>query len=192
MPNKSTSIEHIKQVMNTAECLYDASDVTEAYNTMAREITRKLKGLNPLLICLMNGGIVSMGQLLPRLDFILQVDFIHATRYRDSTKGEGELDWKVMPHHKLQGRHILLIDDILDEGMTLYEVMKFCEKEGAAAIYSAVLADKQHDRRQPEGFQADFTGITIEDRYVFGCGMDYKGYWRNANGIYAVSRDLLN
>lgn len=185
-------LDHIEQVRKTAECLHDAKAVSKAYDKLAVEITKKLSGKNPLVISLMNGGLISSGQILLRLDFILQVDFIHATRYREQTAGGSKLNWMVKPHQLLKNRHVLLIDDILDEGMTLYEVAQYCKKEGAQTVQTAVLVDKKHNRRQPPGYKADFTGLEIEDRYVFGCGMDYKGYLRNANGIYAVADELLS
>lgn len=184
-------LDHIEQVKKTADCLHNAKAVAKAYDRIATDITRTLSDKNPLVISLMNGGLISAGQILPRLDFILQVDFIHATRYREQTAGGSKLNWLVKPHQLLRDRHVLLIDDILDEGMTLYEVVQYCKKEGAKSVHTAVLADKKHDRRQPAGFKADFTGLEIEDRYVFGCGMDYRGYLRNANGIFAVADELL-
>ncbi len=187
----AVSLEHIKEVKRTAECLHNAKAVAKAFDKMALQITETLGDKNPLLISLMNGGLIASGQLLLRLDFVLQVDFIHASRYREKTAGGTRLNWLVKPHQLLKDRHVLLIDDILDEGMTLYEVAQFCKREGAKQVYTAVLVDKKHNRRQPPGFTADYTGLEIEDRYVFGCGMDYRGYLRNANGIYAVADHLL-
>jgi len=185
------SLDHIKEVKRTADCLHNAKAVAKAFDKMALQITEAMSDKNPLVISLMNGGLIASGQLLLRLDFVLQVDFIHASRYREQTAGGARLNWLVKPHQLLKGRYVLLIDDILDEGMTLYEVAQFCKREGANQVYTAVLADKKHDRRNPPGFSADFTGLMIEDRYVFGCGMDYRGYLRNANGIYAVKEELL-
>lgn len=185
------SLEHIKKVKATADCLHSARAVAKAFDRMAADITKELADKNPLVISLMNGGLIASGQLLLRLDFVLQVDFIHASRYREQTAGGTRLNWLVKPHQLLKDRHVLLVDDILDEGMTLFEVAQFCKRDGAKQVLTAVLADKKHDRRQPPGFKADFTGLEIEDRYVFGCGMDYRGYLRNVNGIYAVRKDLL-
>lgn len=185
------SLDHIREVKKTADCLHNAKAVAKAFDKMAVQITEVLSDKNPLVISLMNGGLIASGQLLLRLDFVLQVDFIHASRYREQTAGGTRLNWLVKPHQLLNDRHVLLVDDILDEGMTLYEVAQFCKREGAKQVYTAVLADKKHDRRQPPGFVADFTGLEIKDRYVFGCGMDYRGYLRNVNGIYAVKESLL-
>jgi len=187
----SPSLDHIKEIRRTADCLHDAKAVSNAFDKMAAQITQTLSNKNPLVISLMNGGLISSAQLLLRLDFVLQMDFIHASRYRENTSGGEYLNWLVKPHQQLKDRYVLLVDDILDEGMTLYEVVQFCKREGAKQVYTAVLADKKHNRRQPAGFVADFTGLEIEDRYVFGCGMDYRGYLRNANGIYAVKEELL-
>lgn len=121
----------------------------------------------------------------PRLPFPLQVDYMHATRYRMETSG-ADLDWRVAPEAALTGREVLIIDDILDEGKTLAEIIKYCQKKGAANVYTAVLVDKLHDRKAVKGFKADFSGLEAADRFLFGYGMDYKGYWRNAPGIYAV------
>jgi len=187
----AVNLEHVKEVKKKSKCLHSARAVSKAFDKMAEEITQVLGEKNPLVISLMNGGLIASGQLLLRLDFVLQVDFIHASRYREQTAGGTRLNWLVKPHQLLKDRHVLLVDDILDEGMTLYEVVQFCKREGAAQVYTAVLADKKHARRKPAGFKADFTGLEVEDQYVFGCGMDYRGYLRNVNGIYAVPSNLL-
>ena len=176
----------INTVMREAECLFDQQQVHTAIDRMAEQITAELKETNPLLLCLMSGAMVIGGKLLPRLQFPLQLDYIHATRYRNSTAGF-ELEWLVKPRHDLKDRTVLLIDDILDEGITLNEVLHFCREQGVKAVYSAVLVEKHHDRRQPPELKADFVGLDVPDRYVFGYGMDYKGYLRNAPGVYAVA-----
>lgn len=177
--------EDMSLIKAQAECLCNAADVEQAYAKMAAEITAVLAEHTPLCLCVVTGGIIPTGQLLPLLDFPLQLDYIHASRYRNSTEGK-ELQWRQYPSTLLQGRHVLLIDDILDEGLTMQAVREYCLESGAEQVYTAVLADKE-GARHPEGLQqADFTGLYIPNRYVFGCGLDYKGYWRNANGIYAV------
>jgi hypoxanthine phosphoribosyltransferase len=133
----------------------------------------------------MNGGIIPSGQLLPRLQFPLQLDYIHATRYRGGTRGH-DLQWLKYPTQSLTGREVLIIDDILDEGMTLAQILDYCRQAGAARVHSAVLADKQRPRSAGGLERADFTGLVLPDRYVFGYGLDYHGYLRNAAGIYAV------
>ena len=151
---------------------------------MAVRINIRLAGADAIVLCVMTGGIVPTGQLLPRLRFALQLDYVHATRYQRTTRG-GALQWRVVQELALRDRQVLVIDDILDEGFTLSAVVKHCTDAGAREVLSAVLVDKVHDRRIA-GCEADFVGLEIPDRYVFGFGMDYKGYLRNAPGIFAI------
>jgi len=179
-------------VLNKAELVYDHNQVQQALDTLASDINLAvdIKSLNNqpvIVLSVMNGGMVLTGHLLTRLKFPLHIDYIHATRYRNNTRG-GELDWKVKSQNALAGRTLLILDDILDEGYTLDAIIKHCEVEGAEKIISAVLVDKKHNRRKP-GVSCDFTGLEVDDRYVFGFGMDYKGYHRNLDGIYALSSD---
>jgi hypoxanthine phosphoribosyltransferase len=177
------------EVLAQAECVYTAEQLEQALQQLAEQINTQLTAYTEqqpvLLMPVMNGGLVLCGQLMTRLTFPLQVDYLHATRYRDKTHGS-ELHWKASPQQSLQGRTLLIVDDILDEGYTLQAVLEFCREQGAAHVYSVVLVEKNHPRARAD-IKADFTGLTVEDRYVFGFGMDYKGYHRNLNGIYAVA-----
>nr|WP_317622896.1 hypoxanthine-guanine phosphoribosyltransferase [Thiohalophilus sp.] len=177
------NIETVNQTMAEADCLYDQQQVEAALDKMAAAMTSVLKNSDPLVLCVLTGAIIPAGHLLTRLNFPMQIDYIHATRYAGAISG-GDLNWQVRPSHPLDGRNILVIDDILDEGITLAAIMEHCRTEGAREVYSAVLVEKQHDRKN--GMQADFVGLRTDDRYLFGYGMDYKGYLRNAPGIYAV------
>jgi hypoxanthine phosphoribosyltransferase len=179
-----TSSDEARLVLANADCCYTKAQVETALDEMAEAITATLQDSNPLVLCVLNGGLIVTSELLLRLPFPLHCDYIHATRYRGETRG-GELNWIAKSSHPLKGRHVLIIDDILDEGLTLEALLKHCREEGAASVRSAVLVNKLHDRKAD--LQADFVGLDVEDRYVFGYGMDYKGYLRNAPGIYAVS-----
>ncbi len=181
----SIDLDHIQQVFSEADCLYTSEQVETAIASMAQDITDKLANKNPLVFAVMNGGLVFCGKLLTQLAFPLESSYMHATRYRNTTSG-GELDWKVPPLQELTGRSVLIVDDILDEGHTLAAIADHCEQAGAAEVLTCVLVDKQHDRKARPGQKSDFTGLECEDRYVFGYGMDYQGYWRNAPGIYAL------
>jgi hypoxanthine phosphoribosyltransferase len=177
--------EEIKRVYIEADLLYSQAEVDAAISKMAAEITAQLQDRDPVIFAIMNGGLVIAGQLLTRLNFPLVASYLHATRYRNTTAGH-ELEWKVPPMVEFKGRPVLVVDDILDEGHTLAEVMDYLKAKGAACVQCAVLVDKRHDRKARPDLKADFVGIEIEDRYIFGYGMDYKGYWRNAPGIFAV------
>ncbi|MCB1615303.1 MAG: hypoxanthine-guanine phosphoribosyltransferase [Pseudomonadales bacterium] len=182
-----TSPDHYERVYRQADCLFSLKEIDAALEILSKKISHNLGAKNPLVICLMNGGLITAGHLLTKLDFLLQVDYLHATRYREAMQGSDDLQWLVKPHHAIEGRHVLLVDDILDEGMTLFQVSEFCRAQGAASVSCAVIVEKIHDRRSPPGFKAEYTGLEVPDRYVFGFGMDYKGYLRNAPGIFAVS-----
>ena len=177
------TLQEIREVYARADLIYSKEEIETAYERMAAAINARLRDSNPLVIAIMVGGLIPAGQLLPRLDFPLQMDYLHATRYRGATRG-GELQWLARPAYPLQDRDVLLIDDILDEGVTLAEICEFCREAGARRVYTAVLLNKRHNRKND--LQADFVGFEVGDRYVFGCGMDYKGYLRNLPGIYAI------
>lgn len=177
--------DELQQVFDEADCLCDQPTVHNAIDRMAAAITYALGDTNPVLFCVMNGGLIFMGHLLPKLCFPLQAEYLHATRYRQETTG-GILEWRIRPDVDLHGRTVLIVDDILDEGATLNAIADYCRAQGAKTVQTAVLVDKQHDRKARPGLKADYTGLEVEDRFLFGFGMDYKGYWRNAPGIYAV------
>lgn len=178
-------IDEINTVLAEADLLVSGTDVEAAILRMAEEISSQLREANPILLCVMNGGLIFSGQLLTRLAFPLEVDYVHATRYGHATAGGG-LNWIVKPQLELQGRTVLLLDDILDEGVTLAAIADYCREQGAATVLMAVLVEKLHLRKVTPGMRADFTGIEVGDRFLFGYGLDYKGHWRNAPGIYAV------
>jgi len=172
-----------QEILAQADCLYTDEQVVSAINTLATQINEKLKESNPIVIAILNGGLITCGMLLPKLKFPLQTDYLHATRYGKNTTG-GALEWITKPSLSLKGRTVLLVDDIHDEGSTLKSIVKFCKEEGAEKVMSCVLIHKVHDRKNFE--PADFTGLNVPDRYVFGYGMDFKTLLRNAPGIYAV------
>ena len=182
----SVDLAEVQRAMDEADCLASPAQVTAALDQMAAAITRDLADQNLICYCVMNGGLVIAGRLLSRLGFPLEVAYLHATRYGHALNGQKMLDWRVRPTQDLQGRNVLVIDDILDEGHTLEAIVAHCKEEGAATVRTAVLVNKLHDRKARPEMKADYHGLDIPDRFLFGCGMDYKGYWRNAPGIYAL------
>lgn len=181
---KTADIEEIQSVLREAELLCSVERVKAALDHMAMEINAGLGDRNPLLLVVMNGGLIPAARLFTRLDFPFQVDYLHATRYRSGTQG-GAIQWIAWPRISLEGRVVLVIDDIFDEGHTLKAILEKLRQSGAREVYSAVLANKIHNRKEP-GLTVDFIGLEVEDRYVFGCGMDYKEYLRNLPAIHAL------
>lgn len=177
------SYEEAASVLGAAEKIFSADEVAQAVKRMAADISARLSHRYPLVLSIMGGAVVFTGQLLPLLQFPLNFDYLHVSRYHNETRG-GDIDWKVMPHENVRGRVVLVLDDILDEGITLAAIRERVMSQGAAAFYSAVLADKDIGRAKP--IHADFIGLTVPDRYVFGFGMDIHGAWRNLPAIHAL------
>lgn len=164
--------------------IYQYSQISSALDALAETMNDRLVDSHPLVLCVMQGGLIFSGQLIPRLNCQLEIDYIHATRYQNNTMG-AEICWKAEPVSSLKGRTILILDDILDKGITLQAVIQYCRAHGARQIFSAVLLRKIHAHiEQP--VQADFVALEVEDNYVFGFGMDYQGQYRQLDGIYAL------
>ena len=169
--------------LENSDLVAGAAQVQAAVDRLAHEITQALADSYPLVVVVMGGAVVFAGQLLPKLRFPLDVDYVHATRYGAAVQGGG-IDWKVTPPEDLRGRTVLVLDDILDGGETLRAISDRLLALGAKQVCCAVLVQKTLSRAKP--ITADFVGLRIPDRFVFGCGMDAKGYWRNLPEIRAI------
>ena len=173
----------VLQALHDAEPIADRDTVEAAIDRVAVQLSVQLADAYPVVMCIMNGGLVMTSRLLERFEFALQLDYLQVSRYRDGTRG-GNLTWRVEPALPLAGRTVLVVDDIFDQGWTMHEVVAKVSSLGAAEVISVVLVDKQvaHDRP----LAVDFAALTAPDRYLFGCGMDYRGHWRNLPDIYAL------
>ncbi|HLD16653.1 MAG TPA: hypoxanthine-guanine phosphoribosyltransferase [Coxiellaceae bacterium] len=182
--------KHIEDVYKKAICLVTEQEIYQALDKMAEAMTERLANSNPIFLAVVNGAMIPIGHLLLRLAFPLQLDYIHATRYQGATVGK-ELRWKAKPSLALQGRTVVIVDDILDGGSTFEGLVDYVKGQGAEQVYTVAIIDKKRVR-EPGGLEkADFIGIEIEDYYVFGFGLDYKEYLRNVPGIYRVADEHL-
>ena len=181
----SIDSDRVQQVLENADQLCSQAEVEAALDRMAVDIGQAIGRRDPLLLCVMTGGLIVSSELLTRFAFPVQLDYLHATRYQGTQGGE-VLKWISRPSQTLRGRTVLVVDDILDEGLTLAAILEDCREQEAQAVYSAVLVEKIHTRKAAD-LRADFVGLRVEDRYLFGYGMDYHGYLRNVKGIYAVA-----
>lgn len=172
-----------REILAQAEQIRSPDEVQAAVRRVADGINAELADRHPLVLSVMGGAVVFTGQLLPMLDFPLDFDYLHVSRYGNAKQG-GELHWKVAPRENVKGKIVLVVDDILDEGETLHAIRQRVLELGATKFYSAVFADKANGRQKP--IRADFTGMELPDRFVFGYGMDIHGAWRNLPAIYAV------
>lgn len=180
----TASTHSLDQALQSADIIHDRDVLDASIRAMATRLRDDYRGRRPLFLTMMNGGMIFAGQLALELGFDVELDYLHATRYRGETRG-AELQWWRKPRASLAGRDVLLVDDILDEGKTLLEVGRWCRAEGCAELRVAVLALKRHDRCV-EGVSADYVGVEVPDRYVFGYGMDYHEQGRNLPAIHAL------
>jgi hypoxanthine phosphoribosyltransferase len=172
--------------LHNSDLVSSAEEVQAAIHRVADEIGRRIAGTYPLVLAVMGGAVVFAGQILPRLRFPLDFDYIHASRYGSATLG-ANVDWRVTPPEGVRGRTVLVLDDILDGGETMHAIRERLLGLGARGFFSAVLVEKVLPRKKP--IAADFVGLTIPDRFVFGCGMDAKGFWRNLPEIRAMREE---
>lgn len=171
------------QLLTRSTLVYPKDAVGAAITRLAGEIAFKLQDTSPLVLTVMNGGLYFAGQLLPQLGFPLETDYLQASRYNGETVGQ-DVKWGRAPTDKVNGRIVLLLDDILDEGHTLVAIREKCLALGALEVKVAVLVEKTLDKAKP--IKADFIGLQVPNRYVFGCGMDVYGWWRNLPEIRAL------
>src|SRR5580698_9776617 len=177
--------EEALELFKTSEEIVTAADVEAAIRKMAIEIKAAMGDTFPLLLSVMGGAAVFTGMLLPHLDFPLEFDYVHLTRYRNTTKGGDKMEWRVAPAEAVKDRVVLVLDDILDEGETMAAIRDRIMAMGPKQFLSAVLCEKTIAKDKP--LRPDFCGFEVPDRYVFGCGMDAKGYWRNLPTIRALT-----
>lgn len=169
------------------ELIAGAGDVSAAIDRVSVRLSVDLSGANPLLLTVMHGALPFAGALLPRLSFPLEVGYVHVGRYGDATRG-GDLHWRARPDYEMRQRTVVLLDDVLDRGDTLAALVRWAEASGAERVLSAVLVEKRLEETRP--VEADYVALVCPDRYLFGCGMDYRGYWRNLPAIYALPHAL--
>ena len=185
-------VDRARTLLQNAEEIFDEAAVQQAVSQMADELNTRFDRPEddtfPLVLGVMGGAVVFVGNLLPQLRFPLEFDYIHVSRYGDDDQG-GKVVWKVIPRPNVAGRTIIVLDDILDEGETLAHVKQRLLDMGAAEVIVAVFADKDIKRAKP--IKADLVGLTIPDKFVVGFGMDVYGYWRNLPGLWAIRQEDL-
>lgn len=180
---QATRAQMAKKLLAASEQIHNEVAVMAAVDKVAAEITRDLADSNPLMLCVLAGGVPFAGSLMTRLQFPLDFDYLHATRYGENTVGT-TLSWRAFPRLPVKDRVVLVVDDILDEGVTLAAIQERLLKMGAAEVRIAVFANKEKAGEKP--VKADYIGLDVPDRFVFGFGMDVQGAWRNLPAVYAV------
>jgi hypoxanthine phosphoribosyltransferase len=173
----------LEDALSRADLVHEGPVLRAAIQRIGGEIDALLAGAPAVFLTVMQGALAFAGPLATSIRAPLSFDYVHATRYRGATSG-GELLWIKQPAISLAGATVLLVDDILDEGHTLKAIRDFCLEQGAARVLLVVLCEKRHGRGA--GLKADFVGVEVPDRYVFGFGMDYHEQGRNLSAVFAV------
>lgn len=177
--------DHVAAVHSRAQCLYDERQVDASMQRMGQTITADLQGTDLVCLAVMIGGMIPAAALLRHVALDVELDYVHVTRYRGALRGGG-LIWLAQPQTQLTDRVVLLVDDILDEGITLQALRQWCLERGARAVRTAVLVRKLLEGRSCF-LEPDYLGLTVPDRYVYGSGMDYRNHLRHVAGIYALA-----
>ncbi len=180
-------IDQALELHQQAQQLFDQFEVDKAIQNLAAKLQPDLEDQFPLLLCVMNGGLYLSGQLMRFWNFPMTVDYVHATRYRLATLGRDVL-WKAYPQNSLKDRHVIIVDDIFDQGFTLEEIKSYCLKQGAKKCTSVFLIRKSHARKKAD-IEADHYALECGDFYVYGSGMDFHSHFRNLPGVFAVPHE---
>jgi len=173
-----------RALLENSQVLFNRDEVSAAVQKMADEINEFYAGESIIMISVLTGAIIPAAWLATKLTMPMQMDFVHATRYRGGLYG-AELEYRVPPRLDLEGKRILIVDDIFDEGHTLAAIKGSVEKRKAGSVKMAALVRKDHDRGLPRDY-VDFVGLDVPDVYVFGCGMDAYEEWRHLDEILVL------
>lgn len=166
-----------------ARCVFDAEAVDVAVDRVAVELALRLWDARPVVVCLMNGGLPFTADLLRRFHFDLELDYMHLSRYEHTTGGRIRFTRRL--ERSLEGRTVLLVDDVLDEGETLAAAQREVNANDPAELLSAVLVRKE-TRSVAE---ADYAALPGPNEFLVGRGMDCDGAFRQLSGIYALPVD---
>lgn len=180
----------LNRILQQSRLVVSADEIDKTTTRMASEIDIRYQGKVPLVICIMNGGLMLTAHLMSKVKIHANIDYLQTSRYKGNTRG-GKLHWRAEPQQPLEGRSVILVDDIFDEGQTLLNIVEYCRNQGASDVYSVVLLDKKHDRKV-NGLRPDLIGLEVEDAYLIGFGMDYQEYFRHLPAIYAVQGALAD
>jgi len=157
--------------------LIDEAVIEKRLDSMALEIERDFPEGTLVVIILLKGALVFAADLLRRVQRPLEIECLNVASYHGGTESSGRVDFLDRNFPEVKGRHVLLLDDILDTGRTLHAVTVRLKEEGAAGVHTGVLLAK--DKERAEEVDADYIGFEIGDEFVVGYGLDYKGMYRN-------------
>lgn len=188
MSTLQQTLQEVEQLKAQGQMVYSKTQVEKAISQVAAHMNSSLADKAPVFICVMNGALIFMGQLMTQLTFPLQINYVHASRYQGEIEAKPQIDWIAKPALSLQDRTVVIVEDILDTGLTMQLIQEYCQQQQAKQILTATLVDKQRPREVANLDHCDFTGLVTSDKFLYGYGLDYKGFLRNEPGIYEVNQ----
>jgi len=175
---------------DVSEVLISHQQIRERTEELGRQITEDYDGKDPLLICILKGGLMFLADLMREVDLPLEIDFIAVSSYGDSTESSGVVRILMDLERNIQGRHVLIVEDIIDTGRTLSYIIENLRTRGPASVKVCTLLDKPA-RRELE-IPIDYVGFTIPDKFVIGYGLDYGEIYRNLPFVGILKPELYS
>ena len=168
-----------------ARSLYGPDEIRRVVDRLGRDLRKEYGQQEVTVVIALKGALVFAADLIRRLDMPVELRTVTARSYHGDARRPGELDLGLADLGDLSGRHVLVVDDILDTGNTLSQLVAAMSERGPASVKSAVMLDKPSRREVP--VEADFVGLTIDDLFVVGYGLDFDGLYRNLPYIAALA-----
>ena len=169
--------------------LFDEATILRRLDELAREITTEYEGRDLTIVAILNGSLIFMADLLRRIPLPLQLDCLRVASYHGGTKTSGEVIFQQAALPDVAGRHVLILDDILDSGLTLAAIAEKLKSTGALSVKICVLLRKLKPRQRP--IEADYVGFNIGDEFVVGYGLDYRERYRNLPCIGVLRKEKI-
>lgn len=163
--------------------------IEQRVEAVAQQISRDYQHKNPVFICVLKGAVVFFSDLIKRLDIRMEAEFMTASSYR-GTQSTGKVDITKALDCDIKGRHIVIVEDIIDSGLTVKRIMQELEDKGAASIKLCVLLDKPECRKTQ--VKADYVGFEIPNVFVIGYGLDYEQQYRNMADICVLKPSVYS
>ncbi len=169
--------------------LFSEQTIMARLDEIAAEIVRDYRERELTVIAVLNGSLIFMADLLRRIPLPLKLDCLSVASYHGGTKSSGEVVFRQVALPDVTGRHILILDDILDSGLTLNAIRRKLEEAKPLSVRVCVLLEKQIPRAAP--VDADYIGFKIANEFVVGYGLDYMERYRNLPCIGVLRKDLI-
>jgi hypoxanthine phosphoribosyltransferase len=172
------------------DILFHETTILSRLDAMARDICRDYRGKDLTVVAILHGGLILMADLLRRVQIPLKIETISVSSYHGGTESSGTVTFNQNTLPDLKGKHVILLDDILDSGRTLHAIRQRLTKEcETASVKSCVLLSKRKPRAAE--VQADYVGFEIDDEFVVGYGLDYQGHYRNLPYIGVLKPEVV-